>query len=345
MTNYWWKDLLDQNKCWQGLELTVRKGNRLALGMQSGHNGRMALQVNGEALFWATVLNDHSGVWLVFNAEHPAQRQLLPSITSFEVESARRLSKTHQSGDWCRYFSRQLMAAPTPLLSPGRWGLRPMEPVKPAAPYVLNKHVPVEKWRFETPSTSQDISVFWSLYSEDFPNLQKPENVMLVDWWWGGNKLLARYSVAPDSGRVKWWRKKCREGALPPVLVWFISGLASFVILDGHDRMQAALAEGLQPQFLVLSELSEDMQRPDEKTRERILHSLAIQQEKLKKTGSNIDAMNQMLMNLYSTRYLYATTHSRAVLGNGEGWEGQVKAYLLRQNMEAHLDKILSREE
>ena len=345
MTNYWWKDLIDQNNCWQGLELTVHNVNSPVFEMQSGHNERMALLANSEALFWATVLKDHSGVWLVFNAEHPAQRRLLPPISSFEVESASRVSKKHRLSYWCRYFARQLMAAPASLLSSGRWLLRPMEGVKPTAPYVLNKQIPVKQWRFETPRTSPDISVFWSLYSEDIPDLQNPEKVIFVDWWGGGNQLLPRYPVASDCGRVKWWRKKCREGTLPPILLWFISGLASFVILDGHERMQAALAEGIPPQFLVLSELSEHMQRPDEKTRERVLHSLAIQQEKLKKTGNNIDAMNQMLMNLYHNRYLYATTHSRAVLGNGKAWECQVKAYLLRQNMESYLEKIILREE
>lgn len=109
--------------------------------------------------------------------------------------------------------------------------------------------------------------------------------------------------------------------------------------------MQAALAEGIPPQFLVLSELSEHVQQPDEQTRERVLHSLAIQQEKLTKTGNSIDAMNQTLVNLYNTRHFYATTHSRAVLGTGKVWECQVKAYLLRQNMESCLEKILMREE
>lgn len=345
MTDYWWKDLRDRNESWQGLELMVREGDGQAMEMQSGHNGRMALQVNGKTLFWATMLNDHSGVWLVFNADHPAQQLLLPAISSADVESAKRAGETNWTSHWCRYFARQLMEAPTPLLSPRRWLLRPMEQVKPTAPYVLNKPLPFAQWRFHTPASSAQISVNWSLWSEDFPDLQNPEKVTFVDWWWNGHLLLARYPVEPDSGRVKWWRKKCREGELPPILVWFIAGLASFVILDGHDRLQAALAEGIQPQFLVLSELSEQRYTPDEETRERVLRALAIQQEKCKKTGANIDAMNQSLLNLYDTRYLYAPTHSRAVLGDGKGWERDVTSYLQRHQLAAYLDKILAREE
>lgn len=84
---------------------------------------------------------------------------------------------------------------------------------------------------------------------------------------------------------------------------------------------------------MVLSELSERVFMPDEKTRAQVLHSLAIQQEKFKKTGQDIDAMNQSLMNLYDTHYLYTSTRSRAVLGNGKAWECGIKAYLLRHQM------------
>lgn len=345
MSEYWWKDLHDRQDRWQGLELVVREGNGQAMEMQSGNNGRMALQVNGEPLFWATMLNDHSGVWLVFNAEHPGQDLLLPAINSAEVESAKRAGEENWISHWCRYFARELMEAPVPLLPPRRWLLRPMLAAKPKAPYVCDRKVPREEWRFETPDHSTYIGVNWSLYSEDFPDLQNPEKVKWVDWWWGGHLLLSRYPVDAESGRVKWWRKKCRENTLPPILVWYIAGLASFVILDGHDRLQAALAEEYQPQFLVLSELSEQSWTPNEESREKVLRSLAIQQERSKKTPANIDAMNQSLMNLYDTRYLYAPTHSRAVLGDGSGWERQVKTYLQRHQLDAFIEKIMAREE
>lgn len=58
---------------------------------------------------------------------------------------------------------------------------------------------------------------------------------------------------APDSGRVKAYRKLAREEILPPVLVWWISGLQTDVVLDGHDRLSAALAEFRAPRVLRLS--------------------------------------------------------------------------------------------
>ena len=46
-------------------------------------------------------------------------------------------------------------------------------------------------------------------------------------------------------GRVKMWRKRAREGTLPPVLVYDVSALTMFALLDGHDRYAAARAEGV----------------------------------------------------------------------------------------------------
>ncbi|WP_405859146.1 hypothetical protein OG361_32245 [Streptomyces sp. NBC_00090] len=57
----------------------------------------------------------------------------------------------------------------------------------------------------------------------------------------------------PEAPRVKAYRRQYREGVLPPVFVWWISGLNSPVVLDGHDRLTAALAEGGRPRVLLLS--------------------------------------------------------------------------------------------
>lgn len=88
MIQYWWKDLFDRNNNWQGLEPTLKSSQRtdVAMEMLSGRYGRMALQVSGETLFWASMLKDHSGVWLVFNADHSACQTLLPAVTSEDIE-------------------------------------------------------------------------------------------------------------------------------------------------------------------------------------------------------------------------------------------------------------------
>lgn len=89
---------------------------------------------------------------------------------------------------------------------------------KYSLPKLSGQRVPVNSWRFDAPESSGNIGCSWTLYGEDFPDLVNPDKVRLVDWWWGGSLLLGRYPIQPDAGRLKWWRKKCREGALPQYL-------------------------------------------------------------------------------------------------------------------------------
>ena len=341
MSQYWWKDLLDRNGHWQGLELQVQESDSpvQTMEMLSGHHGRMALQLQGETLFWATMLADHSGVWLVFNADHPGQQSMLPPVTSADVEWVQKQAVQDPLREWCRYFARQLMAAPTPLLPARRWLLRPMMPVS-AAPRPLAQRQPVADWRFESPASAGNIGCDWVLYGEDFPDVADPQKVMLVDWWWGGNLLRGRYPIDRNAGRLKWWRKKSREGTLPPVLVWYIAGLASFVILDGHYRLQAAIDEGIPPEFVVLSELNERTFTPDPDQQARVVKALEMQQ---RNPGFNVEGINQTLINLYDTRYVYASTHSRAILGEGTGWAQDLKSYLQKHQLSDYLERIMAR--
>ncbi|MFF0473171.1 hypothetical protein [Streptomyces sp. NPDC004284] len=66
--------------------------------------------------------------------------------------------------------------------------------------------------------------------------------------------LLPLRALSPvEAPRVRAYRRQYREGVLPPVFAWWISGLDSPVVLDGHDRLTAALAEGGRPEVLLLS--------------------------------------------------------------------------------------------
>lgn len=343
MTDYWWKDLVDRNNQWQGLELTVKENQRTepAMEMLSGHFGRMALQLAGEPLFWASMLEDHSGVWLVFNADHPRSQEILPAVTSEDIERIKAKGEQVRIGEWCRYFVRQLMNAPTPLLSPQRWLIRPMLPIQCSSRYSSPQPIALENWRFSAPESTENINCQWTLYGEDFPDLTQPENVRLVDWWWGGYLLRGRYAIQPNTGRVKWWRKKCREGTLPPILVWYIAGLGSYVILDGHYRLQAAIEEQIPPLFLVLSELNETEYPADAAHQARIVQSL--EKQLANNPNYSVNAVNQTLISLYDRRYLYASTHSRVTLGEGTQWATEVERYLQKHHLDAYRDKIFQR--
>jgi hypothetical protein len=60
------------------------------------------------------------------------------------------------------------------------------------------------------------------------------------------------------------------------------------------------------------------------------------------KSKCKIDGVNQTLINLYDTRYLYASTHSRATLGEGTRWTQEVESYLQRHQLEDYRDRVLN---
>ncbi|MGB8939405.1 MAG: hypothetical protein WCD21_04060 [Streptomyces sp.] len=41
-----------------------------------------------------------------------------------------------------------------------------------------------------------------------------------------------------DDPRVKAYRKQARDGTLPPVLLWWVSGLDCHLVLDGHAGLR-----------------------------------------------------------------------------------------------------------
>jgi hypothetical protein len=86
-----------------------------------------------------------------------------------------------------------------------------------------------------------------------------PDRVLelLCGGGWHG-VLPLRPLSAPDAPRVKAYRRHARDGTLAPVLLWWVSFLDGWLILDGHDRAVAALAEGREPACVVLARLPDD---------------------------------------------------------------------------------------
>ncbi|MCF3134223.1 hypothetical protein [Streptomyces olivochromogenes] len=82
-----------------------------------------------------------------------------------------------------------------------------------------------------------------------------------LELWCGGGwhgVLPLRELSTPDAPRVKAYRKHAREGTLAPVLLWWVSFLDGWAILDGHDRAVAALTEGRTPECVVLTRVVDE---------------------------------------------------------------------------------------
>ncbi|GGN96817.1 hypothetical protein GCM10010112_88440 [Actinoplanes lobatus] len=120
---------------------------------------------------------------------------------------------------WAHHFRSELSDSAYGPLHAGRW--------------LLSSRVPRLRrgWR-------------WELYAADEG---------YVDYEGDRPLLPLRTPVGPGDGRVKAYRKQARDGSLPPVLIWWVSCLCGYVVLDGHDRLAAALAEDREPPWLELT--------------------------------------------------------------------------------------------
>lgn len=332
----WWKDVVDREGKWQGLLLDIwqpdiaSRGGRLQI--QVGPQGIAKLVLDTLTLFWARIVTNSADVWVLRNSLQVTVSKVIEPIRSLDVESARtKVTDDKKDAFWCRFFADQLSHISSSVLGQGQWLLRPMRYVKPSIPHNALSQ-PVSQWRFTSPESAASYCPHWSLFAEKIPDLTVLTPVIDIDRWWDNEPLLALHAVAPHNSRLKWWKKVCREGELPPVLVWFVSGIGAYVILDGHYRLQAALSEKIPPRFIVLSGLRYQTFEYDDSHRCKIEKALKYQQDRNPSTP--VAAINQALIDLYDNhQQLCGVTFSRAVL-HPQRWFQEVLFYLGQQGLD-----------
>jgi hypothetical protein len=120
-----------------------------------------------------------------------------------------------------------------------------------------------------------------------------------------------------------------RDGTLPPVLVQYISGLDMFVVLDGHDRLRAALLEGSTPPLLVLWRVRAHPISPDRERQAAVLRE--VERKRLLRGEAerplDVEAENRLLIAMFDDRDgLSATTPAWPLEGGAARWEQQILA-------------------
>lgn len=152
-------------------------------------------------------------------SRRPGYRSPLPPVTAAAMR---------RGPDWPHRYARWLEETAHGPLHRGRWRLT-AHAVFPPGPWSTDL---VREW----PDTTLEL---------------------LCGGGWHG-VLPLRPLSAPDAPRVKAFRKHAREGTLAPVLLWWISFLDGWLIIDGHDRAAAALAEGICPPCMELVLVPDD---------------------------------------------------------------------------------------
>ncbi|MEU3610677.1 hypothetical protein AB0E83_35380 [Streptomyces sp. NPDC035033] len=205
-----------------GLRMECADGRRLVLVQESG--GRGAVPV-----LFARQRVTHRGVHYARTGRYASPLAPLRAGRArayAEFAAPRTEAWTER---WAAHAEAELRAADAGPLHAGAWRLAP-----DASGWFVERH-----WAHLLPYDADRGHLTWFGYGDPDGDAR--------------DLLPLRALSVPDAPRVKAYRRQYREGVLPPVFAWWISGLNVPVVLDGHDRLTAALAEGGRPEVLVLS--------------------------------------------------------------------------------------------
>ncbi len=216
-------DVTRADGTWVGLSVDVRNHRRPGLTVFTAGESRMLISQASRPVLLGVVDEPLQGVdfWRT-----DAYRSCVPPL---RADAGR--ARAGDTERWAHRFVRYLADAPDSPLHEGRW--------------LLTRDCALPRWRHADVSHGE----YWtSMLVEGHPG-------GYIDWFVHSGSwevLPLRPMPHADDSRVKAYRKQAREGILPPVLLWWISGLDCHVILDGHARLAAAIAESVEPPLLEL---------------------------------------------------------------------------------------------
>lgn len=290
---------------------------------------RLRLMSGGQPLLWVRI--DSYWDQAAFLRGSSSAPWGLPPIRSAELREV-----AHEPGSsrwweaWTWRLSRVLAESAQPLLYPGRWCLRPVRAIdaRQATRYPIS---PME-WGFgediAPPHSLEGLSRFETFWAEFWAD----ESVL------PGVVLPLRAASPEDDGRVKSWRKHARDGTLPPALLLYVDLLAKWLVLDGHDRLQAALLEGVTPPLMGLWPVIE---RKDSSRAVAQQGAMIAAEFQLRagETPQRIDQVNRMLVRDFAVPRRGTITRAWPVRGGLEVWRAEVLAWRKWNALPADTDR------
>lgn len=247
-----------------GLELFVEPTDAVRpprLRLRASHR-RILLSVDDADLSFAQIDVDHCDLQLALRDGAPFH--LVPPIHISAARLAPSLGDAGFVRYWAEHFAQALIE--THALAPGRFAITPVDDLAKlrfaslsdmrAVPDCVRSVVDVAACLSAPPISTQDLGSHGN-----------------------GGAFRLRHAPSPTASRVKLWRKSPRAGRLPPVLLLYVSGLTMFAVLDGHDRLAAATAEGVPAPLLVLWHLRERPRPADHALQAAVWDAVSQRQE------------------------------------------------------------------
>jgi len=167
--------------------------------------------------------------------------------------------------------------------------------------------------------------------------------------WIGGAGHVVRLHPPPakNAARVRAWRRRARDGTLPPILVMLARGMGLWLLLDGHLRLAAALEEGVAVPMLHLFVATyppcgpHTIADPDMR---RLVHE-RLEAERASaaelRPGFQLDNLQRLIVTHAEEETLVPSTHAWPIDGGHLRWHAEVTARLASLGLPA--DHALAR--
>jgi hypothetical protein len=301
---------------------------RPMLHVEAARLYRVRVMLGGQPLFWMRVDDGWDGC-----ATLRGPAKLEGAFARITAEEARRPADPGSTGwwaAWCRWWAHQFEGREPSLLHSGRWCLRPLKsvPVSKAQGYST---VPMMgAGLFPEPPCGLDAALrFQPFQVEDWSRAEAgalPER--------SGGVMPLRAPSPVDDGRVKAWRKHARDGTLPPVLLMYFTLVERWLVVDGHDRLHAALLEGREPPLLGLWSVFEAPVREELATLLRWEGSQKAAELRLKHEPGDVDAVNRILLRDHEAHRRLAVTRAFPLRGGATAWRMEVTAWRKQAGVE-----------
>jgi hypothetical protein len=295
---------------WQALVLDVERPRYPALRVEAAGLGSLTLRQNATVVLMAQVVRN------LFGVDYALTGQFLSPIPPIRADLAASLGTDAPSG------ARR-----------ARWAHR----IAVALTHSRQGPLHTGRWVLSTDAARLRSDVRASTLAERWEELVLPGAQGYIDWFVDNGAwqiLPLRPLASPDTGRVKAYRKQARQGILAPVLLWWISGLDCYVLLDGHDRLVAALVENEDPPLLCLSSVSaQQAGRNTDVALSRYTRTVeALERQVAAGTSGAADALaavnRRLAESLKTIETAYGVTRAWPLRGGTAGWNALAEAHV-----------------
>lgn len=270
------------------------------------------LSIGDLPVLWARVGDDYYG-YEVLRARTAESRGIVPPIPFGVADEIAAQAPDSAMRSWARHFAQALAESPNSPLSDGEWSM----------------HAGVD-WGEHSTLSARDIAGILTHESREY-----------VDWDHVEVRPLPLRDMSPEnSGRVKAWRKLARRDELPPVLLYWISGLVASVVLDGHDRLLAAHLEGKPIRALTLGRFYETSRQAE--AQQTIWQAVGMAFEHWDRTENHpqgdrrfgAEKANRILLDAFTPYRMQGPTIATQLDGGYERWQAEVRAEARHQGVD-----------